>query len=179
MSFTRDMKREIERLLRPIKVRLANSIARAVVTLVDDAPRMQLVQLGVLAGETRSDRERFQDYGLTSNPVPGAEAVVLFPNGDRGHALVVAVDDRRYRPRDLPRGVVCVYAAPTDEVPTAEVRLGGGSADDPAVRASDIEAIRQAISGAGVVANDGGAAFKSAILTAWPGTVGSSRVKIE
>lgn len=93
-----------------LKVRLVNSIARAVVQLVDDSRRLQRVQLGVLAGEDIDDGERFQQYGFSSVPLDGAEAVVLFPAGDRAHPLVIAVDDRRHRPTDGKPGEVCVYS---------------------------------------------------------------------
>lgn len=42
---------------------------------------------------------------------------------------------------------------------------------------SDIAAIKAAITGAAVVANDGGASLKAGILAAWPASVGSSKVK--
>lgn len=109
MAIARDLVGQVERLLRPLKVRVANSIARAVVQLVDDSTKLQILQLGVLAGEDVDDAERFQEYGFSSNPLPGAEAVVVFPNGDRAHALVVAVDDRRYRPAAGAPGEVVVY----------------------------------------------------------------------
>jgi len=89
--------------------RLANSIARAVVQRVDDSTRMQLVQLGVLAGEDVDDAEHFQPYGFKSVPLAGAEAVVLFPNGDRAHPLVVVVDDRRNRPDTWQAGEAGLY----------------------------------------------------------------------
>lgn len=96
-------------MLRPLATRIANLVARAVVTLVDDDERMQLVQLGVLSGETRGDVERVQNYGFTSVPLEGAEAVVLFVGGRRDHGLAVAVDDRRHRLTGLEPGEVAIY----------------------------------------------------------------------
>lgn len=95
--------------IRRLRVRVENTVARAIVTVVSDAQKLQSVQLGVVAGETVDDGERFQQYGFSSVPMPGAEAVVVFPGGDRGHPLVVAVDDRRYRPRDGEPGDVRLY----------------------------------------------------------------------
>lgn len=114
MPITKDQLEQLRHLLRPISTRLANTIARAVVHLVDDSRKMQLVQLGVLEGETVAGAsgagcERFEPYGLASVPDAGAEAVVLFPNGDRTHPLVVAVSDRRYRPTGGKSGDVVVY----------------------------------------------------------------------
>ena len=114
MPITRDQLDQLRHLLRPLATRVANTVARAVVNLVDDSKKMQLVQLGVLAGEPVAGRdgagcERFESYGLASVPDAGAEAVVLFPNGDRTHPLVVAVSDRRYRPTGGKSGDVVVY----------------------------------------------------------------------
>lgn len=129
MGIPPDFLDEVARFMQPLAVRVANSNARAVVTRIDDTKKMQVVQLGVLAEETLDDCERFQEYGFSSVPLEGAEAVVTFPNGDRAHALVTAVDDRRHRPRGLPPGTTCVYAAEG-----AEVRLGSGTAAQGAVR---------------------------------------------
>lgn len=94
-------------------MRLANSIARGVVQRVNDAKKLQLVQLGVLDGEDIESKggggENFQAYGFTSIPLAGAEAVVVFPNGDREHPLIVAVADRRYRPTGGEPGEVTIY----------------------------------------------------------------------
>lgn len=99
----------INRMLAPLKTRIANMVARAVVQLVDDAGGIQMMQLGVLEGETRADIERMQEYGFTSVPEDGAEATVLFVGGRRDHGLVVAVDDRRYRLKGLEKGEVALY----------------------------------------------------------------------
>jgi phage baseplate assembly protein V len=103
------MMRQLDRWISPLRNRVANSIARAVVTAVNSAGGMQVVQLGVLAGETVDDGEHFEPYGFTSRPQAGAEAVVLFPNGDRSQPLVVAVGDRRYRIKGLADGEAAIY----------------------------------------------------------------------
>lgn len=183
----------IRGLLRPLAVRVANSIARAVVQLVDDATGLQGLQLGVLDGEDLDECERFQEYGFYSVPLVGAEAVVVFPNGDRGHPLVVAVDDRRYRPTGGDAGEVCVYnhtganvkiTAAGDIVLTPaagkKIKLGSASADLGVALWSDLQTLADAIDGAVVVAGDGGASLKStlmAALAAWPTC--SSKVNAE
>lgn len=99
----------LDRLLEPMRRQVRNLVARAVVSLVNDGAKMQTLQLGVLKGETRETVERFQNYGLTSVPLAGAECVVLFRNGVRDHPLAIAVDDRRYRPTGLEAGEVELY----------------------------------------------------------------------
>ena len=109
MGISREALDQLRYVLRPLATRVANTVARGVVQFVDDGAKQQLVQLGVLAGETVDSAEHFHAYGLASVPDSGAEAVVLFPNGDRTHPLVVAVSDRRYRPTGSKSGDVIVY----------------------------------------------------------------------
>jgi hypothetical protein len=54
--------------------RVANTIVRGVVQLADDGKKLQLLQLGALAGETIDNAEHFQPYGFSSVPLAGAEA---------------------------------------------------------------------------------------------------------
>jgi len=92
-----------------IRRRIAMLAARAVVRLVSDGSRRQLMQLEVLAGELRDGIERMQDYGLTSHPHAGADAAVVFLGGNREQGIVLAVDDRRYRVTGLQPGEVVLY----------------------------------------------------------------------
>lgn len=98
-----------QHLIAPLRTQLTNVVARAVVKLVNDGKKMQILQLELLEDETRDDCERVQNYGFTSVPEDGAEAVALFPGGGRDHGLVIAVDDRRYRLKGLAKGEVAVY----------------------------------------------------------------------
>lgn len=100
---------DLSRWIAPLKNRVANMVARAVVSAVDDAKKIQIVQLDLLEGETRDEIERLQNYGFTSNPRTGAEAAVIFVGGRRDHGLAIAVDDRRYRLKNLESGEVAVY----------------------------------------------------------------------
>ena len=82
---TEAMLRQLRILIKPLKTKIANSIASAVIENVDDSKKIQILQLGVLDGETVEDCQRFQEFGFNSIPIAGAEAVVVFPNGDRGN----------------------------------------------------------------------------------------------
>lgn len=97
------------RIVKPIKDRVMNMVARAVVQLVNEATKLQEVQLAIQDEEVRDECERMQQYGFSSKPLPGAEAVVIFVGGNRDHPLVTNVDDRRYRPKFLQDGEVVVY----------------------------------------------------------------------
>ena len=97
-------------LLRPLAQRVRGMVRRAVIELVNDALKLQGVQLTLLAGELSGDVERFQEYGFTSVPEPGAEAIVLAVGASRAHLVVVASDDRRYRPTGWASGEVGIYS---------------------------------------------------------------------
>ncbi len=116
------MLNSINKLIAPLRTRIANMVARAVLSGVDDSTKMQILQVGLLADETREGLERFQNYGFTGVPLAGAEAVVVFAGGRRDHGLVIAVDDRRYRLRNLESGEVAVY---TDQGDSIVIRRGG------------------------------------------------------
>ncbi len=96
-------------LLAPLARRVRLIVSRAVVRLVDDGGKLQTVQIDMLAGETMDGIERFQEYGFSSHPHPGAEAVALAVCGQRAHTVAVSVDDRRYRLAGLAQGEVALY----------------------------------------------------------------------
>lgn len=101
--------RTFRAMLAPLQRRVAMLAARAVVRLVDDDSTRQRLQVEILKGELRDDVERMQDYGFTSRPHPGADAVVLSLAGTRSQAVALVVDDRRYRLQPLEDGEVALY----------------------------------------------------------------------
>jgi phage baseplate assembly protein V len=116
------MNKAISASLRSLQGTIRNALARAVVSLVDDGRKLQEVQVDLLEGETRDEVERFQNYGFTSNPPAGAEAIVVFLNGARDQGIAICVDDRRYRLRNLQPGEVAIY---TDEGDKIVFKRGG------------------------------------------------------
>lgn len=107
-----DVPRIVRRLTAPLYRRVMLMVSRLVVNVVHDSLKLQEVQIGLLDDETRDGVERFQNYGMTSVPLPGAEGVCVFVGGNRDHGLILAVDDRRYRIQGLEGGEVALY---TDE----------------------------------------------------------------
>lgn len=102
------MTRALDKLLRPLRRRIALMITRGVVRLINDAAKMQTMQVTALADEIVDGAERFQQYGFTGHPHAGSEALILNVGGVRSHAVVIAVDDRRYR-LHLAAGEVAIY----------------------------------------------------------------------
>lgn len=103
------MVRAINKMLQPLARRIRLTVSRGIILLVNDAMRLQNVQIALLADETRDQVERFQQYGFTSVPLPGAEAVFLSVGGSRDHGIVIAIDDRRYRLKGLQPGEIAIY----------------------------------------------------------------------
>lgn len=99
----------LERALARVAGRVRLAIGRAVVSLVNDAAKLQAVQVQLRADEVRDNAEHFQHYGLTSVPFPGAEGIGLAVGGSTDHVVVINVDDRRYRLRCLQAGEVALY----------------------------------------------------------------------
>lgn len=110
------MAREFKRLLDPIVRRISNICARGYVNLVNDAAKLQRIQSTFLDNETRDNIERFQQYGLTSNPHPGAGVVALFLNGAKDNPIIICVDDKRYRLQGLETGEVALYTDEGDSI---------------------------------------------------------------
>ncbi|HGY4723279.1 TPA: phage baseplate assembly protein V [Citrobacter amalonaticus] len=84
---------------------------RALVRIISDDMNRQNLQVQTLADATNDDVERFQNYGLTSVPPAGSEAIVLAIGGQRENLVAVVVEDKRCRPRNLEPGEVRLYHA--------------------------------------------------------------------
>lgn len=117
-----DMARVIQRTTAPLWRRMRLLISRGVLNLVNDALMLQEVQVSLL-GDKPAWAERFQQYGYTSHPLVGAEAVVASVSGARAHLVALSVDDRRYRPKNLLPGEVCLYTDEGDELRFMRGRL--------------------------------------------------------
>lgn len=102
----------IARLLRSVGM----MVGRAIIRLSDDSQSIQTLQLDLLRGETQPRVTRFQEYGFTSNPLPGAEAAVIFLGGARSQGLVIATEDRRYRLVGMQGGEVALYTDEGDHI---------------------------------------------------------------
>ena len=91
---------------------MRNILARGLVALGNSASKLQSLQLRLLADEVKDNVEHLEPYGFTACPLAGAEALAGFIGGDRSHAVVIVVADRRFRLQGLKPGEVALY---TDE----------------------------------------------------------------
>lgn len=87
-----------------------NMIARGVLETVSDQRGVQVLGLSLLDGERKDNVERFQNYGFSSVPVGEAEAIVIFPGGDRSSGVIIAMDERGSRMTGLLPGEVGMYS---------------------------------------------------------------------
>ncbi|MGC5702352.1 phage baseplate assembly protein [Pseudomonas sp. NFXW11] len=95
---------------------LTRLLARGTVVLANSANKLQSLQMRLTAGEVNDDMEHFEPYGFTSNPLAGAEGIATFLGGDRSHAVVLVVADRRYRLQSLAAGEVAIYTDEGDKI---------------------------------------------------------------
>jgi len=113
----REMILEIfSQLIEPIRSRVYNIVSRGVIELAKDTEGMQVLKAAILADENRDDIEYFQDYGFTSVPLAGAEALIVCPQGNRDHMIAVKVADRRFRLKGLTAGEVALYTDEGDKI---------------------------------------------------------------
>lgn len=92
-----------------LMTRLRGMVSRAVVSLVNDAAKLQALQVTLMADQVPDDAEHFQHYGFSSVAHAGAEGIALAVGGSTGHTVVINVDDRRYRIKNLASGEVVLY----------------------------------------------------------------------
>lgn len=92
-----------------MKTSIANLISRFVLDTADDGKQMQEVKGELFSEETKDELEHFQSYGFTSVPPGGSEGVALSVNGNRDHVIVINIDNRQFRLKNLAKGEVALY----------------------------------------------------------------------
>lgn len=96
--------------------RLRGILTRGAVTRVDDSAPVQRVQVRFLGDRVSSGVERFQDFGLSSVPMPEdatglPEAVLGAVAANADHFVTLGLIDRRHRPTGLKDGETILYNA--------------------------------------------------------------------
>lgn len=107
-----DLQEQLRRFLAPLTNRVRNMVVRGIVKMTNDDKKIQQIQASLLAGELKSGIEHYQNYGFTSNPLPGMETAIVFCGGDRSNGVIVGIGDRQFRLKSLKPGEVAIY---TDE----------------------------------------------------------------
>lgn len=95
----------IERLWRRVQL----LVGRGRIGAVDDSSSVQVLQVRLGADETKDDLPRIAEYGLTSNPPLGTDALVIFLGGERTNGVVVGTNNQAARLTGLAPGEVALY----------------------------------------------------------------------
>ncbi|WP_186140025.1 phage baseplate assembly protein V [Burkholderia gladioli] len=90
--------------------RIRNLFGRGRVTLVDDSGPVQIVQLRMNGLEVPAGRFRVPEFGFSSNPPIGSDALALHVAGDRSAGAVVGTNHQESRPRGLAPGESMLYS---------------------------------------------------------------------
>lgn len=91
--------RYIDRLLAPIRRRITGMLTRAIVTDIVENLQRQNLQVKMHADESADNIERFQNYGMSSFPPAGSEAILAALGGSLDGLVAIAVENKKYRPQ--------------------------------------------------------------------------------
>lgn len=89
--------------------RLLMVVGRGRVTTSDDSGNVQVLQVRLGQDEVRDGTPRLAEYGLTSVPPIGSDAIVIFIGGDRSAGVAVATGNQGARPKGLAVGEVAIH----------------------------------------------------------------------
>lgn len=144
--------RMVTRITAPLARRVRLTVARAVVQLVDDATKLQSVQIQIYDDQIRDGVEHFQPGGISHVPSAGAEGIMLSVGGDTSHGLLVNASNRDQRPTEMNEGETQVWDKTGSKVhlksdgdvamvPSGSfVHVGGDPAEAPIARADLVDA---------------------------------------
>lgn len=96
-------------MLQRIGRRIQAVIGRGRVTVSDDAGSAQLLQVRLGPLETRDRTPRLAEFGFSSRPPEGSDALLVFVGGDRSNGVIIATGHQDSRPRGLDVGETIVY----------------------------------------------------------------------
>jgi phage baseplate assembly protein V len=121
---------DLKRLLEPIKRKLMLIVGRCILSAINNSEKTQKLQVKAMSGETITDVERYQEYGLESFPLTDKECLIVCVNGNRDQGIIIKVHDRENRPTDLSSGDVVLYDYRGNQVrlESGKVKIVGNTA---------------------------------------------------
>lgn len=102
--------------------RVLLSLGRGRITLADDSGSVQTVQAQISASEVYDNTPRVAEYGFTSLPPSGSDAVLVFIGGDRSNGVVVGTNHQASRLKNLQTGEVAIF---DDQGQSVWIKRGG------------------------------------------------------
>lgn len=88
---------------------IARALGRGKITGVTDNGPVQTVQMQLSQSETRDGTPRLAEFGFSSNPPAGSDAVVMFMAGQRTNGVIVGTGHQASRPQNLAPGETMIY----------------------------------------------------------------------
>lgn len=88
----------------------------------DDSGPVQTAQVQLNDKEIRDNTPRVAEYGFTSMPLPGCQALVIFATGDRSNGVICGTNDEAHRLKNLQPGEVALY---DDQGQSVWIKRGG------------------------------------------------------
>lgn len=157
--------------------RISFLITKTLLVSLDDSGAIQKLVLDALKDERRSNVDRFQEFGFSSNPPAGAEVIMLSLGGSRSHNVAIASEHRESRPKNLSPGEAMIYNEAGDYVKlkadgTIEIKCSTKvRIDSPLVEMTGNLSVTGSISGASAVITGAVVAGSVAAATVTGGTV--------
>lgn len=90
--------------------RILHIIGRGRITTGDDSGAVQSQQVRLGLDEIKDSIPRLAEFGLTSMPPVGSDAVLVFIGGDRSNGAIIATGHQPSRPKNLAPGETMLYS---------------------------------------------------------------------
>lgn len=108
--------KDLLKIIAPLQRKIMLMVGRAVLTTIKDSDGYQKLQISLLNGDIAGNVDRMQNYGFTSVPKAGADAILVSIGGSHDNGIVIACDDKRYRLKGLASGEVAIYTDEGDKI---------------------------------------------------------------
>jgi phage baseplate assembly protein V len=89
--------------------RVLNAVGCGRVNTGNDSGRVQILQIQLSSNEIKDDTPRLAEFGFTSMPPVGSDAIVVFMGSDRSQGAVIATGHQASRLKNLKAGEVAIY----------------------------------------------------------------------
>lgn len=96
--------------LEALGARVRMLVGRGRITIGNDTGGVQQQQVQLADIETGDNRPRVAEFGFTSMPPEGSDAVVVFLAGDRSAGVIIGTNHQASRPRNLKPGETMVFS---------------------------------------------------------------------
>lgn len=89
--------------------RVLMMVTRGRVTTGNDSGAVQMLQIKLNADHVRDSTPRLAEFGFSSMPPNGSDAVLVFIAGDRSNGVIVATGHQASRMKNLQAGEVAIF----------------------------------------------------------------------